>query len=126
MTLPILSPDSAAVSQGERGQLQVSVQLVILLRLALVLCGAVLTGCAARHSGGHPDTHGPHPVDSTGAPSTQDRYRASDGSHFPFRTWLPLSKSEPSIVIVALHGISGASRDFTVLGKHLQESMETY
>lgn len=40
-----------------------------------------------------------------------------DGDEFPYRTWMP--KEEPELVIIGVHGISGASADFNPLGNHL-------
>jgi alpha-beta hydrolase superfamily lysophospholipase len=40
-----------------------------------------------------------------------------DGDHLPFREWLP--NEDPELVIIGVHGISGASSDFRPLATHL-------
>ncbi|MEJ6580665.1 MAG: alpha/beta fold hydrolase [Akkermansiaceae bacterium] len=40
-----------------------------------------------------------------------------DGDQFPYRSWMP--KEEPELVIIGVHGISGAAADYKPLGSHL-------
>ena len=40
-----------------------------------------------------------------------------DGDKFPYRKWLP--KEEPELVIIGIHGISGAALDYKPLATHL-------
>ncbi len=42
---------------------------------------------------------------------------ASDGSRFGLRAWLPARRAR--LVVIAVHGLSGASSDFQPLGAHL-------
>jgi len=44
-----------------------------------------------------------------------------DGDQFPYRTWMP--KEEPEIVVIGVHGISGAAADFNPLGEYLLENL---
>jgi len=46
-----------------------------------------------------------------------DRLHSFDGDQFPYRTWMP--KEEPELVIIGVHGISGAAADYNPLGSHL-------
>lgn len=62
------------------------------------------------------------PLHPTGTALEAESYSSFDDCHFPFRKWLPLNGSKPSKIVVALHGMSGASQDFTVLGEYLQRS----
>jgi len=47
----------------------------------------------------------------------QTHLHSFDGDKFPYTKWLP--EEEPEIVIIGVHGISGASSDFRPLAKHL-------
>lgn len=46
-------------------------------------------------------------------------YRSFDGDHFGYTSWL--SKKKPEIVIIGVHGISGAASDYRPLAEHLTE-----
>jgi len=46
-----------------------------------------------------------------------DRLHSFDGDQFPYRTWMP--EEEPELVIIGVHGISGAAADYQPLGSHL-------
>ena len=77
----------------------------------LVLCGLlaglVLPSCTSRRA-------------MTPPPSLHDHhYTSFDGDPFPYRKWLPKG-GNPKMVVVAFHGISGASDDYENLGRHLQ------
>ncbi|MDP0490196.1 MAG: alpha/beta fold hydrolase [Verrucomicrobiota bacterium JB023] len=52
-------------------------------------------------------------------PVTPPKFAASDGKELPIRYWN--LKEKPRRVIIGLHGISGAAKDFENLGKKLQE-----
>ena len=95
----------------------------VYLPLIILLSGFILSGCS-----GHPQPckkpSGKQVAHSAGPHLAAESYSSFDHSHFPFRKWLPLDGSEPSIIVIGLHGISGASQDFQNLGTHLQESMQ--
>ena len=44
-----------------------------------------------------------------------------DGDVFPYTAWMP--KKEPKVVIIGVHGISGAASDYQPLGDHLLSDM---
>lgn len=68
---------------------------------------ALLTSCSSV------STSGPSPL----AKLNTSTYSSFDGDQFGYQKWLP--KSEPTVVIVGLHGIAGASNDLRLLGEHL-------
>lgn len=45
------------------------------------------------------------------------RLHSFDGDEFPYTTWMP--KEEPELVIIGVHGISGAASDYKPLGDHV-------
>ena len=93
------------------------------LSLGVLLSGFVVSGCSG-HS---------QPCDRTSSSEVaypEKPYRAPefyssfDRSHFPFQKWLPSDGSEPSVIVIGIHGLSGASQDFQNLGNHFQESRQ--
>ncbi len=46
-------------------------------------------------------------------------FEAVDGTRFPYRKWLP--ESEPRAVMVAVHGLGGATSDWNPLGEYFQK-----
>lgn len=50
-------------------------------------------------------------------PATNSYFTASDGKRLPIRHWN--LRAEPETVVIALHGVQGAARDFKNLGKAL-------
>ncbi len=50
----------------------------------------------------------------------KDRLHSFDGDKFPVTTWLPKDqKKEPELIIIGVHGISGAAADYKPLANHL-------
>ena len=83
-------------------------KLIPLIRVILAMTGMVsLTHCAIT----------PDVPDLAKIRLEKDRLHSFDGDEFPYRTWL--SREEPEIVIIGVHGISGAASDYKPLGDHL-------
>ena len=114
-----------SVPELRRGHLKDlgSLRVDVTFALLLLISGFVLSGCAG-HSQAFKAATNQKPLQADELRLASGSYASFDHSNFSFRKWLPLDGSNPSIVVVGLHGISGASQDFQNLGKHFQESME--
>ena len=83
-------------------------KFIPLIRVILAISGMLfLTHC----------TTAPAVPDLTKIRLENDRLHSFDGDQFPYRTWM--SKEEPELVIIGVHGISGAAADYKPLGSHL-------
>jgi len=80
------------------------------LVIALFLC-PLLTYCSTSSIVSVPET----------AHLDKTEYESFDGDHFPFTSWLP--KAEPELVIIGVHGISGAALDYNPLAKHVLKNL---
>ena len=50
-----------------------------------------------------------------------------DGEEFPYSSWLPAGEAKPKVIVVCVHGLSGAASDFEQLGKRLsKQGMAVY
>ena len=45
-----------------------------------------------------------------------------DGKIMPYRVWRPFTDEKPRAIVIAIHGLSGASSDFWPLGEHLRQN----
>ena len=77
------------------------------MRLLLVLTSLLLASCAVG------------PSKKTTSPPTTSFFTARDGKQLSLRYWN--LRSQPETVIIAVHGIEGAAKDFGNLGKTLSK-----
>jgi acylglycerol lipase len=55
------------------------------------------------------------------------QWSSFDGEEFPYSSWLPAGEVKPKVVVVCVHGLSGAASDFEQLGKRLsKQGMAVY
>ncbi len=55
------------------------------------------------------------------------KWSSFDGEEFPYSSWLPAGEVKPKVVVVCVHGLSGAASDFEQLGKRLSgQGMAVY
>ena len=105
---------SFTLPPGTRGQ------LILQALLPMVLACLALSSCAAPRASEKPSTC-PEPSAADSPALESSTFTSFDGNRFSYSKWLPLDNGQPSVVVVGLHGISGASTDLSILGKHLQK-----
>lgn len=49
----------------------------------------------------------------------ENTWITDDGETFPFTSWLPENGVKPEIIVIGVHGLSGAADDYRPMGKHL-------
>lgn len=76
----------------------------------VILCISLLTQCSNQS----------HPANLEKSKLTKNEFYSFDGDFFPYQVWIP--RETPKLVIIGIHGISGASSDFTPLARHLSKT----
>jgi alpha-beta hydrolase superfamily lysophospholipase len=90
---------------------------------AIVAAAALFVGCASHNGTRTAGPVAPRPLPEDVQGLSGKTWVSSDGSQFPFTRWA--SKSSPTRLVVAVHGLSGAASDFEPLGKFLKERSTT-
>lgn len=81
--------------------------MTTLLRLALLVCTAMLYSCS-----------GLPKLPTRPALRAQD-WTSFDGKVMPYQTWKPAPGTSPRGIVIAVHGLSGATSDFWFIGDTL-------